>query len=141
MTKIPPNHPRYTALLLSSRFNLPKIAITRQWNRANKVAQSAPYNPIKAPNRTCIGEVSIILPLIAVRSQMGAMGRPDNERKTTRHISPQKMASIKCSKYSTPNRLHTSRANKLPPNGAPKKAASAPPIPMRVCFLTTLMCF
>ena len=37
-----------------------------------------------------------------------------------------------------PNLELTSIANKLPPNGAPKNAASAPAIPIKVCFRTKL---
>ena len=54
-------------------------------------------------------------------------------------ISPAKIASIKCSKYSMPNLEHTSRANRLPPRGTPKNAERAPAIPIKVCFLTTFL--
>ena len=104
-------------------------------------AMKAPSKPMPPPTSTCQGSASIMRPPCAVKSQIGLIGSPERYLKTTKQISPQKMDSLRCSKYSTPKRELTSKAKRLPPRGAPKNAANAPAIPIKVCFLTTLTYF
>lgn len=66
---------------------------------------------------------------VSTFAQICSKGSPARLRKTTTQISPANMDSIKCSKYSIPKRDATSSANKLPPNGTPKKADNAPAMP------------
>jgi hypothetical protein len=101
--------------------------MTFPWKYENRNATKAPVRPRAPPMRTCVDDVPSSFGVVI--DQIGAMGSLAKALKTQTQTSPQKIASTKCSKYSTPKRLLTSRAKRDPPRGHPKKAESAPAIP------------
>ena len=129
---------RAFTLLSSRRPSLPNSPISLQWKLAHKNAMNPPTTPRRSPSKILEGSQCRIVGA-SCNAQICSSSRPARLRNTTTQISPAKIASIECSKYSIPNLLATSSANRDPPRGTPKNADNEPAMPMKVCFLTTLV--